>query len=267
MTNSFPLATAVVLNYRTPVDTWGCVEALKAQTISDRLEILIVDNHSEDDSVGYLRNRARFSGTGAILENPVNAGYGKGNNLGLSHAHGEFTLIINPDTRLEPAGLERMIAMINKDPSIGILAPRLVFDDGIVRESARTFPGVSDLIVKRTALRRLFPSRMKRYLQHDRGNEPQDVDWVAGACLLARTSLLKDLGGFDPRFFLFFEDTDLCRRTWQAGKRVVYLPSVTASDSRHRLSDGGLFSFFTRKTVRIHLWSAVLYFWKWRGEG
>ncbi len=267
MTTVPPLITAIVLNYRTPRDTWSCVEALKAQTISDRLEILIVENHSDDDSVGYLKNRSRFSGGARVLENRSNAGYGKGNNLGLMQAKGAYTLIINPDTRLEPKGLQMMIEAMERDPGIGLIAPRLLFDDGTVRESARTFPQITDLIVKRTVLRTLFPGRMKRYLQHDRGDAAQDVDWVAGACLLTRTDMLRQLRGFDPRFFLFFEDTDLCRRIWKAGKRVVYLPSVTAKDSRHRLSAGGILSFFTRKTVRIHLWSAVLYFWKWRGEG
>lgn len=263
--NARPLVSAVVLNYRTPVQTWECVDALRKQTIGERVQILIVDNHSEDDSIGYLRNRVRMTKAASVIESARNSGYGKGNNLGIEHAAGDYILIINPDNALEPQGLERMIAAMESDPGIGILAPRLLFDDGTVRDSARAFPQISDLIIKRTALRRLFPKRMKHYLHQGTADGVlQDVDWVAGACLLMKRNFFRELGGFDPRFFLFFEDTDLCRRTWNVGKRVVYFTGATARDSRHRLSEGGVLSVFTSKAMRIHLQSAVRYFWKWR---
>lgn len=267
-----PLVSAVVLNYRTGRVTWKCVDALRRQTIADRMEILVVDNHSGDDSIGYLRNRTRMSGkstagTGPIirvLESPYNVGYGQGNALGIAHARGTYLLIINPDNELEPRGMEQMIASMERDPTIGILAPKLIEEDGRTRASSRSFPTPWDVFIKRTFLRHLFPERMDRYLrQAEDTTGMRDVDWVAGACLLLRRDFYEQLGGFDPRFFLFFEDTDLCRRCWKAGKRVVYDPRVQATDRRHRLSEGGFFAIFTKKTVRIHLASALKYFWKW----
>ena len=94
--------------------------------------------------------------------------------------------------------------------------------------------------------------------------ESVDVDWLVGACLLLRTDLFRRLKGFDERFFLFFEDMDLCRRTKILGKRVVYLPQIKVLDGKERLSGSSIFSLFTRKTTRIHLASAMKYFWKWR---
>jgi N-acetylglucosaminyl-diphospho-decaprenol L-rhamnosyltransferase len=260
-----PLVSAIVLNYRTGKDAWACVQGLLAQTVADRLEILVVDNHSEDDSVGYLRNAVRRVRGVRVLESARNIGYGQGNALAIRQALGTYILITNPDNVLERDGLEKMVAALERDPSIGILAPQLVHEDGSIRDSFRRFPTMLDLLVKRTPLRRWFGERVDRYLQH--GSDPmrvQDVDWVVGACLLLRRDLYESLGGFDPRFFLFFEDTDLCRRCKNAGKRVVYYPEVRAADRKQRLSEGGFSSLLTKPTVRIHLQSAIRYFWKWR---
>ncbi len=230
--------------------------------------MLVVDNHSDDDSIGYLRNRARGVERVRIIESPRNSGYGQGNALGAQHATGEFLLIINPDNVLEPDGLRRMVDAMQADPDIGILAPRLVHEDGTVRESARAFPAMLDVVAKRSFLRQVFPHRIRRYLLLDEDpSAVRDTDWVVGACLLLRTAFFRELGGFDPGFFLFFEDTDICRRCWKAGKRVTYLPSVTALDRKARLSDGGILTLLTKKTARVHLGSALRYFWKWRREG
>lgn len=244
-----------------------CVEALLRQVVSCELKILVIDNHSCDDSIGVLRNRlGKFSNV-RILESPRNAGYARGNALAFSRARGTYLLIINPDNALEPESLERMVAAMERDPDIGILAPRLLHEDGTVRDSYRTFPSVTDLLIKRTVLRRVFPGRMRRYLQWDRDPMAvRDVDWVVGACLLIRRSLLERFGFFDPRFFLFFEDIDLCRRSWDAGMRVVYFPLALAMDRKQRLSEGGLLSLLCHRTGRAHLASAAKYFWKWRSR-
>ena len=106
---------------------------------------------------------------------------------------------------------------------------------------------------------------MQHYLRLDQdASVVQETDWVVGASLLLRRSLYEELGGFDPRFFLFFEDIDLCRRVRQSGKTVVYYPIVTASDQKKRLSEGGIGSLIFKKTGRAHILSAFSYFWKWR---
>ena len=260
-----PLVSAVVLNYRTPQEAVRCTEALlRGEGLGGVLEVFVIDNHSCDDSIGVLRNRlGKFSNI-RILESPRNAGYARGNALALTRAGGKYLFIINPDNTLEPAGLARMVAVMEADPTIGILAPRLLHEDGTVRDSYRS---VTDLFIKRTVLRRAFPGRMRRYLQWDQ--DPQmvrDVDWAVGACLLIRRSLLEEIGAFDPRFFLFFEDIDLCRRSWAADRRVVYFPQATATDRKRRLSEGGLLSLLCHRTGRAHLASAAKYFWKWRGH-
>ncbi len=242
-----------------------CVQALLMQTIAQELEIIIVDNHSQDDSIGILRNRFGQYPHIRIVENERNRGFGQGNAAGIRHATGTYLLIINPDVTLPHNGLEQMTHAMEADPSIGLLGPQLRFEDGTIRRSFRSFPRLSDVFIKRTILRFFLRKRLDHYLSTSIDpSQVQDVDWLAGGCILMQRTFFNELGGFDRRFFLFFEDTDLCRRIWNAGKRVVYYPTVRAADGKQRLSEGGCFSIFTKKTVRIHLCSAVRYFWKWR---
>ncbi len=260
-----PLVSAIIVTTWTPQDAVKCVQALLKQTIASEIEILVIDNHSEDDSIGTMRVHFGHHPQVRLLESNRNRGYGGGNNYAARYARGEYLLIINPDNELEPTGLERMVQTFRADPGIGVLAPKLQFSDGSVRDSARSFPSFFDVLVKRTFLQYFFPHRMRRYLQTDAPHVPlRDVDWVVGACLFFRKDFYDQLGGFDERFFLFFEDIDLCRRTHVAGKRVVFASTIVAQDRKQRLSGGGFFSLLFRRTGRIHITSALKYFWKWR---
>ncbi len=261
---SSPIVSAIVLNFRSPQEAVRCVQAL-LRGHQHWLEIILVDNHSTDDSIGILRNRTGRMPQIRIVEAPRNIGFGQGYNLGARHAHGKYLLINNPAKLLHSDALEKMVAMMERDPTIGILGPRLVQEDGSTRDSFRTFPSILDVVAKRTPLKHLVPGRMRRYLRSDVDpHESHDTDWVIGGCFLIRRDLWEKLHGFDPRFFLFFEDIDLCRRAWAAGQRVVYFPDAQATDRKRRLSEGGVTSLLLRKTGRSHIASAVKYFWKWR---
>ncbi len=263
---SAPLISAIILNYRTGRDAWKCADALLTQTIAEKMEILIVDNHSEDDSIGYLRNHVRAHPQVKIIEARENIGFGAGYNLGFRHAKGKYLLLNNPAKILAPDAAQKMVTMMEWDSSIGILGPKLTHDDGTVRDSYRSFPTPLDVLIKRTSLRSRFSKRMGRYLQWDRNPDvPGETDWVIGGCLMMCKDLCDQLGGFDERFFLFFEDTDLCRRCWKAGKKVVYFPDAHAMDRKRRLSEGGVLSLLFTRTGRVHIASAMKYFWKWRG--
>lgn len=262
-----PLLSAVILNYRSWRDTVRCVAALRAQTIADRMEIIVVENHSDDECVGSIRNQVGALPGVRIVETAGNLGFGRGYEAGIRHARGEFLLINNPAKLLKPDAAEKMVRAMEADPGIGILGPKLLHEDGTLRDSYRAFPRPLDVVIKRTALRGLFPARMRRYLQTDADPDIQcDADWLIGGCLLMRRDFFRELGGFDPRFFLFFEDIDLCRRCWDAGKRVVYFPAAVATDRKRRLSEGGPMALMTQKTGRVHVVSALRYFRKWAGR-
>ena len=259
-----PLVSVIVLNYRTPQETITCVQNVQKQTIADQIEIIVVENHSEDESIGVLRNRLQKYDNIRIIETPRNLGFGGGYDKGIAFAGGTYILINNPAKILQRDGIEKLVIAMEQDPAIGIIAPKLVHDDGTLRSSVRSFPTPLDVIIKRTPLRHLFPRRLAHYVHHDvDSQQKQNIDWVVGGCLMIRRDLFAEIGGFDKRFFLFFEDIDLCRRIHLKGKKVVYDPSVTATDRKRRLSGEGLWDLFFTKTGRIHVMSALKYFWKW----
>ncbi len=261
-----PLVSAVVLNYQSPKDTVKCVHALLSQTIADKLEILVVDNHSNDESIGFIRAQLGSIPSVRIIEERTNVGYGRGNNAALRFVQGEYLLIVNPDNTLPHDAIEKMLQALQAHPDAGIVGPALIHPDGSVRPSARKFPRIIDLLRKR-----LWPERWQadynKTMAEMQLQESVDVDWLVGACLLMKTELFRTLGGYDKRYFLFFEDIDICRRAHALGKKVLYLPHVRALDRKTRLSGSTAFSLLTKKTTRIHLQSALQYFWKWNVAG
>jgi len=262
-----PTITALILNTKAGRSAAECVLDLKTQTVNGVMEIFVIDNHSGDDSVGILRNRLRGIDSVRILETPDNLGFGKGYDTGIKRAAGTYILINNPVKRLEPGALQAMIDKMEREPDIGIVAPKLTHGDGTARLSPRAFPHLFDVVIKRTALSRVFRRQMQRYLQLDESpDKERDTDWVGGGCMLLRKSMLDKAGTFDPRFFLFFEDIDLCRRCWEAGFRVVYLPQACATDRKKRFSEMPAIQMPFKRVGRAHIASAVRYFWKWKGK-
>lgn len=227
------------------------------------MEIIVIDNHSDDDSIGILRNLKGAENL-RIVETPKNLGFGQGYNMGIFHARGKYILINNPDKKLNTDAVKRMVGRMEMDPTIGILAPKLIHDNASIRLSARAFPHPLDVIIKRTFLHRFFSGRMRRYLGLNHSpHQERETDWVVGGCFLMRKDLYREIGGFDPRYFLFFEDIDLCRACWKAGKRVLYFPDAVGVDCKRRLSEMNALRMLINKTGRAHIASAVRYFHKW----
>ena len=231
------------------------------------MEIIVIDNHSDDESIGVLRNRLSGYPQVRIVETPRNLGFGAGYNTGARFASGTYLLMNNPDKLMPSDGVEQLVTRMQNDDSLGILAPKLLHTDGTQRLSVRRFPYVLDILSRRSFLGKLCPRCLRRYLMLDTDMEKsQEVDWVVGGCFMMKRDLFEALNGFDEHFFLFFEDTDLCRRVGLTGKKVVYDPSIAVQDKKSRLSGQSFIDLFIKKTGRIHVASAVRYFWKWRKE-
>lgn len=262
---SKPSISVLILNYRNPKATVACVNQFLEE---EGIEIFVIDNHSEDDSIGVIRNHFGSNERVRIIETPSNRGFGAGYNAGVSYASGEYIFVNNPDKLMQSGGLQTLMQQMETDSSIGIIAPKLLHGDGTHRQSIRRFPRIVDILSRRSVLGKLCPKALSQYLMLDADRDStQDVEWVVGGCFMIRRDLFTELGGFDERFFLFFEDTDLCRRVRSLGKRIVYFPSVTVADKRDRLSGQSFWDLIFKKTGRIHILSAFRYFWKWRRDG
>jgi GT2 family glycosyltransferase len=193
------------------------------------LQVIVVDNASTDGSAGMVRHE--FTGV-KVLELRDNLGYGKANNVAFEHAKGELILLLNPDVTVAPRCLENLAGFLEDHPDTGVVGPRLVRPDGSPDLAARrSFPTPAASFYRMTALSRLFPgsSRFNRYnLGALDPTQEHEMDAGTGACLLVRRKALDGVGLFDPDFFMYGEDLDLCYRIKAAGWKIWYVPSAMA---------------------------------------
>lgn len=219
----------VVVNWNGGRELALCVESLLSQRLEGQgLEVLVVDNGSTDGSADFVE--ARFPRV-KVVRNGRNLGYARAANIGIRASGGEFVLLLNPDTHLLPGALSALVSFAASHPSAGAIGPKLLSPDGSVQPSCRRFPPIGATLLRHTFLESLFPKHplLKRYLMLDFDHKrAAEVDWVSGACMLLRREAVKQVGGFDERFFLYSEDVDLCLRLKRAGWKVYYVPEAEA---------------------------------------
>ena len=220
--------SVIIVDYASWPLTRRCVEALReALNTTGRTdaEIIVVDN----DPGGAAEPPPLPPGI-RVIQNPDNAGFARACNQGLAAATGELVVLVNPDAVVERDFFDLVEAFFAENPAAGIAGPRVLDGDGGVQLSARREIGlVSGLLGRTSLLTRLFPKSplvKSHFPALSEISGPASVDWVSGACMIARRRMLEDLGGLDERFFMYFEDADLCRRARAAGWRVYYLPGA-----------------------------------------
>ncbi len=182
--------------------------------------IVVVDNDSKDGTADYVRAEHQAV---HLIASGQNLGFGRGNNRGFAHAHTEYVLLLNPDAELQPDALRELTAFLDQHPQVGIVGPA-IRESGHPDQPAFRFPTPGSVL--RAALGRLGGDGGR--VAEPIANRRYPVDWLCGAALLIRRSLLQTLQGFDPRFFLYFEETDLCRRALRAGFATWVLGDVVA---------------------------------------
>jgi GT2 family glycosyltransferase len=255
-----PAVSAIIVNYRSYDDLMACLAALQAAAGNLPLQVLVVDQESDAASASTIRRQFPNITT---IPNPHNEGFAAGVNRGASRASGRHLLLLNPDTVIGPALVQALAAWLNAHPDVAVVGPRIFNADGSLQPSARRFPDLTTGLGGRmTWLTRIAPDNWlsRRNLEWSRASEPVDVDWVSGACMMVRRAAFDAIGGMDDRFFLYWEDADLCRRLLTAGYRTVYLPSVSAVHEGSRASRQAA----ARSLVAFHR-SAFRYYWKHSG--
>ena len=215
-----------VVSYRTRALLRGCLEALAAERSSIDLEVTVVDNASDDGSADMVADQFPWA---RVVRNSRNLGFGAAHNQALRQARGRFWLVLNSDAAPVPGALRLLVDVLERDPRVAVAGPRLRYPDGTLQPSRRRFPTVATLFLESTQLQRFWPSNpvLQRYYVADRSDdEPQDVDWLVGACLCVRAAAAAEVGLFDESFFMYSEEFDWCRRFREAGWRVAYVPSA-----------------------------------------
>jgi GT2 family glycosyltransferase len=210
----------IIVTYNSSADIDRCLASLRDHPVPFPTEIVVVDNHSRDGTVGLLRERWPAI---PIIDIGTNAGFARANNVGVRQTTGELVLFLNPDTVVRQGALDRLTRALLSDPAAAAAGPRLIDADGrpelsfgamlgplaelrqkvLVRGSQDGWPVVSGRVAKLTA-------------------QSRTVDWVSGACLLARRADVEGAGLFDERYFMYLEDVDLCAALRAAGRTILF---------------------------------------------
>jgi N-acetylglucosaminyl-diphospho-decaprenol L-rhamnosyltransferase len=226
------MISVLCVNYRSADDVAGLADSLAAESADGSLELIVV-NHSPDEPVHLPPAAAAI---GRVVDRP-NAGFAAGVNAAFVLSRGDLLFVANPDVRVEPNALRTARDFFDQNPDAAVLLPLLRYPDGRVQPSVRRFYTWPAALYARTPLRRLGlrPRFFRRYLYEDLDrSRPADVDWGLGGAMFIRRSDCEDGRVFDPRFFLYFEDVDLCMRLWRRGRRVVFCPQVQCIHAHRR---------------------------------
>ncbi len=226
MNNALPV-TIVIVSYNCRPALQACLLKLTAE--GDTPPIFVVDNASTDDTAEMI---ARDFPEVQLLQNTGNYGFAAACNQGIRASASDFILLLNPDTLLKRAALQKLTDTMRAQPDIGACGPRVLNTDGSLQPSCRRFPTLGAMICDELGLGRLFARsrRLAKYRMHGwEHDETREVDQLMGSCLLLRRQALEHIGLLDERFFLYFEEVDLCRRLHQTGWRVVFVANATVT--------------------------------------
>jgi GT2 family glycosyltransferase len=196
-----------------------------------------------------------------LIVSRENKGFARANNIGLRAATGEYVLLLNSDTRVLGDALEILIDFLDNHGEAAVVSARVVYPDMSDQGVARTFPTpLNAFFGRRSILTRLFPNNgyAKKYMisRSHMLKEPFEVDWVSGACLMVRRSVIEEVGFLDEQFFMYWEDADLCYRIKQKGWKVVCVPDAVVihyeGKSAQRKQSNGLIMEFNKSAYRYY---------------
>jgi N-acetylglucosaminyl-diphospho-decaprenol L-rhamnosyltransferase len=257
----------IIVNFNSGRVTQGCLAALLDHRLPEQTEIIVVDNGSRDDSVLFLKSDFPEIN---VIDNKRNLGYAAGVNIGLAKAKGEFILILNPDIIALPDAVVKLVSFMDKNTDVGMAGAMLMSPNGQLQTSCFRYYTPLTIFYRRTWLgkTRLGRRALSNFLMNDYDHRNvRDVEWLMGSCLIVRSRAARQVGGMDERFFMYFEDVDWCRRMWEFGWRVTYVPQAVFSHFYQQSSrKQSLFGIITNRSTRDHIRSAARYFNKYKGK-
>jgi GT2 family glycosyltransferase len=219
----------VVLNYRTPGMVLDCLESLREQVEAPSQQVVVVDNHSGDDSADVIENAIAERGWhrwARVVRSPINAGFAAGNNVGIKAIEAQTYLLLNSDTIVRDGAIQAITQTLNTHPEVHMLGPRLEWPDGTHQIS--TFRYRTPLTELVSASQSGFLGR--RFIGHVVALEldawAEGLDWVSFACVAIRREVIDRIGLLDEGYFMYFEDMAYCRKATRAGFTIAYQPEA-----------------------------------------
>lgn len=234
---------------------------LEHPAVSADNTIYVFDNCSTDGTLELLAKTYAGAKNFRLISSSRNLGFAEGNNRILGQVDSMWHCFCNPDIRVTEGALDRLLDRLRADVSLGIVSPKFLFDDGALQPLNKKHPTVLDLLIRRFGfgvVKRFFSKRIRNYEMHDIGYDaPCAVPFASGAFMMCRTDVLRSVGGFDKRYFLYFEDADLSREVQKAGWKVLYEPYAVVYHGWRREAHRSM------RGMRLFAMSACAYFNKW----
>ncbi len=258
----------IIVSFNTREVLRECLTCVEVETKPFQAEVLLVDNGSTDGSAEMVESD--FPEV-TLIRSAVNLGFGAANNLALAQARGRYFVLLNSDAFFAPGALALAIRHMDETPECGLGGCRLVSRDGASQPSSRCFHSIVGDAVVLTGLAAKYP-KSKLFGRFDRTwadeHAPATVDWVPGAFTILRPDALARVGYFDPSFFLYYEEVDLCLRFHRAGIPVWYWPDIVVTHIGGESSRQLKSLEFSPRAAQVVLWrmrSTLIYYRKHHG--
>lgn len=259
----------VIVSYNVRYFLKQCLQSVLASKTSCNLEILVVDNNSQDGSVEMIRTDFP---TVKLIANDINLGFSKANNQGFNQATGDYILILNPDTIIEENTIETCLEFYKGHPDAGAVGVRMVDGSGsYLPESKRGFPTPLRSLFKLSGLASIFPQSALfngYYLGHLQSDQVHEVEVLSGAFVFTDKETIQAIGGFDEDYFMYGEDIELSYQVKQLGKKIYYLPDTTIIHFKGESTTKGSFNYLRRFYGAMQIYAnkrheGSSWVWKW----
>jgi GT2 family glycosyltransferase len=260
------MLSIIITHHRTPVLLKLCLKSIQENIGDIEHEIIVVDSQAEPATQEIIEEKFPQI---KLIPFSENIGYAKLVNRGIKASQGEYILILNADILILKESISQMLEYIKSHPQVGIIGPQLLTFSNQPQNSCFRFPNIGAILARRTFFGKLKwgKKKIKQFLMIGEDfSLPKPVDWVQGSAMLVCREAIDKVGLMDERYFMYLEDADWCRRFWQNGYQVIFLPYTQMYHYYYRISKkwGGFLDVFLNKYTRLHSISAAKYFWKWR---
>lgn len=219
----------IIINYKTPELVKSVLESLKTEIDPAYMQVILVDNDSNDESINYLNGwiqQNHASQWVKLIDAEHNTGFSGGNNLGISSIKAEKYLLLNSDTIVRPGAIQLLLDAANQNPEVGLVSPRLEWEDATPQESCFRFhTPISELI--KSASTGLVTKLFSKYVVAQPVKwTPDFYQWTSFACVLIKSEVFDEIGLLDDDFFMYFEDVEFSYRAIQAGWKILNIPQA-----------------------------------------
>jgi GT2 family glycosyltransferase len=269
--NKKPIISIIIVYFGEKKEIKKLLASIKNSKTKTSYEIILVNNKVGDDTCSKLASKGlALQGYIKTIESGGDLGYGKGNNLGAKSAKGKYIFIINPDTVIKTGSLDVLTKFLDNHKKAAIVAPNLIYDNGEYLESigTRTLTPIRAIFAL-SILNQIFPNNPisnHYYLKDMPKNELREADTIPGTAFMIRTNIFKKFKGFDPNFFLYFEEFELCKRIRDKGYKIFVTPDAVVEhdwEPAEQTPDSKYFKesrfYYMKKHYGI-LWALVVEF-------